>query len=92
MSVTPNKSLIKFNYTLHGHPFESLEEARHLGPAIRQDLRWKSHVNNICTKTNKILGFLPGHLNISLTSVKEQAYTYLVKPSVEFYACSAWDP
>jgi hypothetical protein len=30
-----NKNLIKFNYTLHGYPFKSLEEAKYVGLTIR---------------------------------------------------------
>jgi hypothetical protein len=65
LSVTRNKNLIKFNYTLHGHPLESLEEAKYSGLTIRQELKWKIHVNNVCTKTNATLAFLRRNLNIS---------------------------
>jgi hypothetical protein len=61
-SVTQNKNLIKFNYTLHGYLLNSLEEVKSLGLTIRQDLKWKSCVNNICTRTNKTLGFLSNEL------------------------------
>jgi hypothetical protein len=52
---------------------------------------WDSHINSITTKANKTLGFLRRNINISLTTVKEQAYKSLVRPSLE-YACSVWDP
>ena len=42
-------------------------------------------------KANSTLGFLRRNLNINSTSVKEQAYKSLVRPSLE-YACSVWDP
>jgi hypothetical protein len=35
-SVTQNRNLIKSNYTIHGHLLESLEEAKYIGPTIRQ--------------------------------------------------------
>jgi len=57
---------------------------------ISEDLRWESHINNICGKANKTLGFLRRNLNIGSISVKEQAYKSLVRPSLE-YACSVWD-
>ena len=82
LSVTQNKNLIKFNYTLHGYLLNSLEEVKSLGLTIRQDLKWKSCVNNICTRTNKTLGFL-----CQMSSVKEQAYKSLVRQSLE-YTCS----
>ena len=42
-------------------------------------------------EANSTLGFLRRNLNINSTSVKEQAYKSLVRPSLE-YACSVWDP
>ena len=42
-------------------------------------------------KASKTLDFLRRNLNIGSTSVKEQAYKSLVRPSLE-YACSVWDP
>jgi hypothetical protein len=42
---------------------------------ISGDLKWESHINNICAgKANKTLGFQRCSLNIGSTSVKEQAY------------------
>jgi hypothetical protein len=70
---------------------ESVDKAKYLGITIREDLKWESHINNICGKANKTLDFLRRNLNIGSTSVKEQAYKALVRPSLE-YACSVWDP
>jgi len=70
---------------------ESVDKAKYLGVTISEDLKWESHINNICDKANKTLGFLRRNLNIGSTSVKEQAYKSLVRPSLE-YACSVWDP
>ena len=65
--VTRNKNLIIFNYTLHGHPLELLEQHEYLGQTIVQDLKLKSHVNNVYPKANNTLYFLPRNINISLT-------------------------
>jgi hypothetical protein len=70
---------------------ESVDKAIYLGVTISEDLKWESHINNICGKANKTIGFLRRNLNIGSTSVKEQAYKSLVRPSLE-YACSVWDP
>jgi hypothetical protein len=58
-----------------------------MGVTISDDLKWESHINNICGKANKTLGFLRRNLKI----VKAQACKSLVRPSLE-YACSVWDP
>ena len=70
---------------------ESVDKAKYLGVTISDDLKWESHINNICGKANKTLGFLRRILNIGSTSVKERVYKSLVRPSLE-YACSVWDP
>ena len=78
-------------YTLHGHILEAVDSAKYLGITITSDLRWKNHINQVCSKANKTLGFLKRNLNIASTTVKRNAYTSLVRPLVEF-ACMAWDP
>jgi hypothetical protein len=35
-----------------------------MGVTISDDLKWESHINNICGKANKTLGFLRRNLNI----------------------------
>ena len=93
LSITRNKTPIKYSYTLHGHQLEHADKAKYLGVTIQSDLKWDtgSHINSITIKANKTLGFLRRNINISSTTVKEQAYKSLVRPSLE-YACSVWDP
>ena len=91
ISVTRNKKPFTFNYTLHNHTLEHVTTAKYLGVTISSNLKWDVHINNICKKANSTLGFLRRNLNISSTSIKEQAYKSLVRPSLE-YACSVWDP
>ena len=91
LSISKNKNPIKYNYTLHGQILEHVNKAKYLGVTIQSDLKWHSHINNITKKANSTLGFLRRNLNINSTSVKEQAYKSLVRPSLE-YACSVWDP
>ena len=91
LSITRNETPIQYPYTLHGHQLEHADKAKYLGGTIQSDLKWDSHINSITTKANKTLGFLRRNINISSTTVKEQACKSLVRPSLE-YACSVWDP
>ena len=91
LTISRNKTPVKFKYCLHGHVLESVDKAKYLGVTINEDLKWENHINNFCGKANKILGFLRRNLNSGSTSVKEQAYKSLVRPSLE-YASSVWDP
>ena len=49
------------------------------------------HINNICTKASKTLGFLRRNLFSCPHDVKEAAYKGLVRPVLE-YGSSVWDP
>ena len=50
-----------------------------------------THINNICTKANRTLGFLRRNLFSCHQDVKEAAYKGLVCPVLE-YGSSIWDP
>jgi hypothetical protein len=91
LTIWRNKTPVKFNYCLHDHVLESVDKEEYLEGTLSEDLKWESHINNICGKASKTLDFLRRNLNIGSTSVKEQSYTSLVRPSLE-YACSVWDP
>ena len=59
---------------------------------IANDLKWNTHVSNICTKAKKTLGFLSCNLAACCSQdVKESAYKELVRPVLE-YGSSIWDP
>jgi adenine C2-methylase RlmN of 23S rRNA A2503 and tRNA A37 len=49
-----NKTPVKFKYCLHGHVLESVDMAKYLGVTISEDLKWESHINNICGKLKPI--------------------------------------
>jgi hypothetical protein len=79
------------NYTLHGHSLEHVTSAKYFGCTITSDLKWGTHINNICNKANSTIGFLKRNLNIANKSVKKRAYQSLVRPSLE-YSSAVWDP
>ena len=85
------KNPLELNYNLHGHNLEHVSSAKYLGVTITSDLKWSAHIQNICQKANRTIGFLLKKLNIVNSDIKEKAYTALVRPTVE-YASSAWDP
>ena len=45
-------------YALEGIVLEKVDRIKYLGVTITIDLRWNTHVGNICTKANRTLGFL----------------------------------
>ena len=91
LTISRKTTPIKTSYKLHSHTLTSVEEAKYLGITFTEDLRWNQHITNICSKANRMLGFLKRNLNISAKSVKENACRSLVRPLVE-YASPVWDP
>ena len=82
---------INATYTLEGTVLENVESIKYLGVTITNDLRWNTHVSNVCTKANWTLGFLRRNLYACPQEVKEAAYKGLVRPVLE-YSSSVWDP
>ena len=81
---------IHASYTLEETVLDNVENIKYLGVNITNDLRWNTHVSNICTKVNRILGFLRRNLYACPQEVKEAAYKGLVRPVLE-YSGSVWD-
>ena len=79
---------IHASYTFEGTDLENVESIKYLGVTITSDLRWSTHVSNVCTKANRTIGFLR-RCSCS-QEVKEAAYKGLVHPVLD-YGSSVWD-
>ena len=92
MQIT-RKRIKKINasYNLEGTILDNVENIKYIGVTITNDLKWNTHVSNICTKANRTLGFLRRNLSACPQDVKESAYKGLVRPVLE-YGSSVWDP
>ena len=53
---------------------ENVDNIKYLGVTITNDLKWNTHISNICTKSNRTLGFLRRTLFSCPQNVKEAAY------------------
>ena len=82
---------INASYSLEGRVLDNVEKIKYLGVTITNDLKWNTHVSNICTKANRTLGFLRRNLAACPRDVIESAYKGLVRPIME-YGSSVWDP
>ena len=80
---------IHASYSLEGADLENVESIKYLGVTITSDLRWNTHVRNVCTKANRTLGFLRRNLYSCPQWVKEAAYKGFVRLD---YGSSVWDP
>ena len=75
---------INASYSLEGTVLENVEKIKYLGVTITNDLKWNTHVSNICTKANRTIGFLRRNLVACPRDVKEPANKGLVRPILEY--------
>ena len=63
MQLTKKHYKIQASYTLEGSILENVESIKCLGVTITSsDLKWNSHIRNVCSKANRTLGFLRRNL------------------------------
>jgi hypothetical protein len=91
LSVTRSKTPFHTSYILKGHTLESITTAKYLGIALSKDMNWDTHINNIISKANKIIGFLRRNLPIQNTEIKTLAYKSMVRSNLE-YCANVWSP
>ena len=83
MQLTKKHSKIQA-YTLEGTVLENVESIKYLGVTITSDLKWNSHIRNVCSKANRTLGFPRRNLFSCPQDVKEAAYESMVRPILEY--------
>ena len=89
--VTKMKIPLKFDYLLHSHILQPVDNSKYLDVTISNDRDWGPHINDITTKANKTLGFLRRNMKNCTRKVKTLTYTSLVRPVVE-YSSLVWNP
>ena len=74
MQLTKKHNKIQASYTLEGTALENVDSIKYLGVTITSDLKWISLIRNVCSKTNRTLGFPKRNLFSCPRDVKEAAY------------------
>ena len=77
---------VNASYNLERTDLDNVEYITYLGVTITNELKWTTHVSNMCTKANRTLGFLRRNLSACPhpQDVKESAYKGLVRPVLEY--------
>ena len=92
MQLTKKHYKIQASYTLEGSILENVESIKCLGVTITSsDLKWNTHIRNVCSKANRTLGFLRRNLFSCPQDVKEAPYKSMVGPILK-YGSTVWDP
>ena len=62
MQLTKKHNKMDALYTLEGTVLENVASIKYLGVTITSDLKWNSHIRNVCSRANRTLGFLRRNL------------------------------
>ena len=87
---TKNSPPLK-KYVFCGSELDQVDSVSYLGVTLTNNLKWSQHVSSVSGKASKVLGLIKRNFSNCPRSVKEIAYTTLVRPKLE-YGCEAWDP
>ena len=91
MHISRSKTPLTKFYSLSNTVLDVVSSAKYLGVTITDDLQWSSHVSNITSKSNRMLGFLRRNLRGCPQKLKETAYIAMVRSVLE-YSATIWDP
>ena len=91
MHIHKKKNPIIHNYIMGEETLKTVSSQAYLGVELHEKLSWKPHIASVTAKASRTLGFIRRNLGQLSTAVKQQAYTSLVRPQLE-YAAAAWDP
>ncbi|KAJ8045354.1 hypothetical protein HOLleu_08350 [Holothuria leucospilota] len=87
LRVTHKKVPITNNYMMGDTVLEEVKHHPYLGVELSNDLKWSTHISQITTKANKMLGLLKRNIYYCSKSTRSIAYKSLVRPKLEY--CSA---
>ena len=90
--ISTKKSPPLKEYVFSGSELDQVDSVSYLGVTLTNNLKWSQHVSSISSKASKVLGVIKGNFWNCPRSVKETAYTTLVRPKLLEYGCEAWDP
>ena len=91
MQVSNHHSKSLFTYIMNGTPLAVTEQCLYLGVKLHHKLSWKPHIDYICNKANRTIGFLQRNLWHCPRHLRELAYKQFVLPVLE-YCSPIWDP
>ena len=91
LPITRKRKPSVFEYTMRGEALSRVLKYDYLGVTTSHDLRPAGHVTRITNRARSTLGVVRRTLKACTQAVKEKAYQALVRPKLEYAACS-WNP
>ena len=83
MCFTTKKDTPKREYTVCGEFLEEVDSHPYLGVVLYKKMRWSPPIEVISPRANKVLGLIKRTLWNCPKSVRETAYTTLVRPKLQ---------
>lgn len=91
VSVTRKKNVMKYPYIIAGNEVNRVQQHKYLGLTFTSDLRWNTHIDNVCSKAYRVIWGLSRNIRNATPDVKLLSYITLVRPVIE-YGKIVWDP
>ena len=85
------RNIIKTDYQIHGQTLQTVDSAKYLGVNIQSKLSWSPHIATTARKADNTRAFLQRNMRSCPCNVRNQCYTTLVRPILE-YCSPVWDP
>ena len=79
------------SYNLGGIILKQVQQSPYLGVHISADLKWTTHISDICKRAGSTFGFLRRNLRNCPQECRRLAYISLFRSSLE-YSAAVWDP
>jgi ribonuclease P/MRP protein subunit RPP40 len=74
---------------MNGTQINEVKSHKHLGCTLQQNLKWKVHINDICSKCSRRVDILRGLKHTLDRKTLEILYTAFIRPILE-YASTVW--
>ena len=84
---------IHADYHLGGCTLSMVTQYPYRGVTISNTVSWQNHINNITSRTNRVLGLIERNLRGTSQKLRKQAYfsRHFVRPHLE-YCSTVWNP
>ena len=91
LRVTIKQHISTYEYTMNGTILNIVSQHPYLDITLDHKLSWQPHIEILCHKANRTLGFLKCNMYNLPRHLCERSYKQLVLPMLD-YCSSIWDP
>ena len=86
-----SQSPVTVKYYIDDTPLETVSTHKHLGITLSSNLDWGPHIDDVTSKSKRLLGFIRRTVGSNDPEVMKKLYQALVRPVLE-YCAPVWAP